>query len=51
MLNSHFESTLLGQYVSVGAGLMVVNEVWTLEESTEEIKLMCMMIKIFIKHL
>lgn len=24
MLNSHFESTLLGQHVSIGAGLMVI---------------------------
>ncbi|WP_327060956.1 hypothetical protein [Leclercia adecarboxylata] len=41
MLNSHFESTLLGQYVSVGAGLMVIYELWTLEERTEEIKFVC----------
>jgi len=38
MLNSHFESTLLGQYVSVGAGLMVVNGTQTLYVVKEKIK-------------
>ncbi|WP_334370418.1 hypothetical protein [Enterobacter hormaechei] len=38
MLNSHFESTLLVQYVSVGAGLMECYEDWTLEDKTENIK-------------
>ncbi len=41
MLNSHFESTLLGQYFSVGAGSMVNYVIWTLREMIEKIKLIC----------
>ncbi|BEK72541.1 hypothetical protein EATA6166_04330 [Enterobacter asburiae] len=39
MLNSHFESTLLGQYFSVGAGSMVISELWTLIISIVNIKI------------
>ena len=38
MLNSHFESTLLGQYVSVGTGSMVNYVIWTLYVVKEKIK-------------